>query len=138
MIDRLAAEGSLEADAIAFAKHIVESGVEVVRVRDRDEKLAPHRGETKIYDDFRAKNARKFRGFPAPENIIKAIQAAVELPYAEGKKRERELFTELASSVKAKAQQYTFFAERAAKKICLLYTSPSPRDQRGSRMPSSA
>ena len=26
----------------------------------------------------------------------------------------------------------------AVKKICLLYTSPSPRDQRGSRMPSSA
>ena len=25
-----------------------------------------------------------------------------------------------------------------SKKICLLYTSPSPRDQRGSRMPSSA
>ena len=24
------------------------------------------------------------------------------------------------------------------KKVCLLYTSPSPRDQRGSRMPSSA
>ena len=29
--------------------------------------------------------------------------------------------------------------ERLAKRyICLLYTSPSPRDQRGSRMPSSA
>ena len=27
---------------------------------------------------------------------------------------------------------------RAMKKFCLLYTSPSPRDQRGSRMPSSA
>ena len=27
---------------------------------------------------------------------------------------------------------------KGAKKICLLYTSPSPRDQRGSRMPSSA
>ena len=26
----------------------------------------------------------------------------------------------------------------ALKEICLLYTSPSPRDQRGSRMPSSA
>ena len=25
-----------------------------------------------------------------------------------------------------------------ANKVCLLYTSPSPRDQRGSRMPSSA
>ena len=31
-------------------------------------------------------------------------------------------------------------AEEQAKKVldCLLYTSPSPRDQRGSRMPSSA
>ena len=29
-------------------------------------------------------------------------------------------------------------AERAAEDACLLYTSPSPRDQRGSRMPSSA
>ena len=29
-------------------------------------------------------------------------------------------------------------ADRDPKKICLLYTSPSPRDQRGSRMPSSA
>ena len=27
---------------------------------------------------------------------------------------------------------------KAMEKICLLYTSPSPRDQRGSRMPSSA
>ena len=29
-------------------------------------------------------------------------------------------------------------AARAAARTCLLYTSPSPRDQRGSRMPSSA
>ena len=30
------------------------------------------------------------------------------------------------------------FDTLAYNKICLLYTSPSPRDQRGSRMPSSA
>ena len=29
-------------------------------------------------------------------------------------------------------------ASQGQDKICLLYTSPSPRDQRGSRMPSSA
>ena len=29
-------------------------------------------------------------------------------------------------------------SRRNAAKTCLLYTSPSPRDQRGSRMPSSA
>ena len=36
---------------------------------------------------------------------------------------------------KAKRQQE---AEARNKATCLLYTSPSPRDQRGSRMPSSA
>ena len=30
------------------------------------------------------------------------------------------------------------YSDLAAPKYCLLYTSPSPRDQRGSRMPSSA
>ena len=30
------------------------------------------------------------------------------------------------------------FSEKSDDKSCLLYTSPSPRDQRGSRMPSSA
>ena len=32
----------------------------------------------------------------------------------------------------------TELARKAVLKACLLYTSPSPRDQRGSRMPSSA
>ena len=31
-----------------------------------------------------------------------------------------------------------FFAAYLTYRACLLYTSPSPRDQRGSRMPSSA
>jgi len=31
-----------------------------------------------------------------------------------------------------------YFIETKGNKCCLLYTSPSPRDQRGSRMPSSA
>ena len=30
------------------------------------------------------------------------------------------------------------FPDASDRKVCLLYTSPSPRDQRGSRMPSSA
>ena len=34
--------------------------------------------------------------------------------------------------------QSEFKSSKINKEICLLYTSPSPRDQRGSRMPSSA
>ena len=33
---------------------------------------------------------------------------------------------------------WTHQLTRAASYLCLLYTSPSPRDQRGTRMPSSA
>src|SRR5262249_43994437 len=50
-------------------------------------------------------------------NCIKAVEAAVNLPFAEGIKRERELFLELMSSPESKAQRYFFFAEREAAKI---------------------
>ena len=42
--------------------------------------------------------------------------------------------TEFASDTPRKLDQITVRGVRG----CLLYTSPSPRDQRGSRMPSSA
>ena len=38
----------------------------------------------------------------------------------------------------ADAEQVVMIGESGGGKTCLLYTSPSPRDQRGSRMPSSA
>src|SRR5258705_262455 len=41
----------------------------------------------------------------------------VNLPFAEGLKRERELFVELLNSPESKAQRYFFFAEREAAKI---------------------
>ena len=48
-------------------------------------------------------------------------------------------FEEYESHMNAKEQQ-TMFKEMGVKTfyICLLYTSPSPRDNTGSRMPSSA
>ena len=48
---------------------------------------------------------RKARGFKAPWNIIKTVQAAVELPFDEGMKRERELFVELLTSSESAAQR---------------------------------
>ena len=44
--------------------------------------------------------------------------------------------TEVANVIDPLAGSY--FVEAETKRLCLLYTSPSPRDQRGSRMPSSA
>ena len=117
VIDAVTEEGELRRDAIAFARKVVDEKRPVKRVRDRQDMVEPYRGQTEVYDEFRKKNARKFRGFPAPENIIKAVKAAADLPYDAGKKRERELFNELQGSNAANAQKYVFFAERAVNKV---------------------
>lgn len=110
-------DGDLTEGAIAFAKKVVEEGRPLVKISEQNDKLEEARKNPAIFDEFRKANARKFRGFEAPENCIKAIEAAVNLPFADGLKRERELFMELMSGEQAKAQQYFFFAERQANKI---------------------
>ncbi len=117
VIDALAEENSLRRDAIAFARKVVDTGAPLKRVRDRDEKVAAARGKPEIFRAFRAQNARAFRGFRAPESIIKAVEASVQLPFEQGMVRERELFMELVASSESAAQRYTFFAERETAKI---------------------
>ncbi len=117
MIDALAGEETLRDDAVAFARTLIAEGKPLLRVRDRQDKVEPARGHPEIYDAFRAKNARAFRGFKAPENIIRAVEAAAELPFEAGIVRETELFMELRDSNEAQAQQAYFFAERQATRV---------------------
>ena len=72
------------------------------RSSERDDKLAEARANPGIFDEFRKANARKFRGFDAPEANIKAVEAAVAKPYAEGVLDERQLFMELMSGTQAR------------------------------------
>ena len=115
IVDCLAGEGRLREDATAFARSIV--GQPVVLVRDRQDRVDPYRGKPELFAEFRKKNARAFRGFKAPENIVRAIEAAVALPFDQGIARERALFEELESSIESQAQRYAFFAERNTSKI---------------------
>ena len=46
--------------------------------------------------------------------------------------------TAFANALSTQSEGHTNLLAVLAPNICLLYTSPSPRDQRGSRMPSSA
>ncbi len=107
----------LRAAAIAFAERAVAENLPLAKVRDRDEKLAEARGNEQLFADFRTSIARKARGFLAPEYNIQCIEAAANLPFDEGLKVERRLFTELMSGPQSGAQRYYFFAERAANKI---------------------
>jgi len=75
------------------------------------------RGNTEVFANFRKANAKKFRGFLAPEYNIRTIEAAVNLPFDEGLKVERQLFMELMKGTQSAAQRYVFFAERQVWKI---------------------
>ncbi len=114
LLDEIVGEDSLAADAIAFAKEKV--GQPVPR---SSEGKANQDGvkNPDIFDEFRAKNGRKMRGFDAPNAAIEAVKAAGEKPYAEGVKLERDLFTKLMTGTQSKAMRHYFFAERAANKI---------------------
>ncbi len=116
LLDELV-EGDLTAGAVAFAERVVAEARPLRRVRDLDDKLAPARGKPEIFAEFRKSVARQTRGFRAPEACIQAVEAAVNLPFAQGIARERELFRELLASAESKAQRYFFFAEREAAKI---------------------
>ncbi|OGL11480.1 MAG: 3-hydroxyacyl-CoA dehydrogenase [Candidatus Rokubacteria bacterium RIFCSPLOWO2_02_FULL_73_56] len=116
LVDELV-DGDLAAAGVAYAERVLAEQRPLRKIRDMDDKTGAVRGTPEVFAEFRKSVARQTRGFRAPENCIKAVEAAVALPFEEGLKRERELFLELMSSAESKAQRYIFFAEREAAKI---------------------
>ncbi len=108
---------ALRGAALAFAAKAVNDAMPRVRVRDRNELVEAHKGDERIFADFRKSIARKTRGFLAPEYNIQCIEAAANQPFEEGLKTEGKLFMELMTGPQSAAQRYYFFAERAANKI---------------------
>ena len=117
LVDEIVEEGKLRDGAIAFARKVVAEGRPLKKVRDLNDKVEAARGHPEIFADFRKANARKFRGFLAPEYNIRCIEAAVNEPFEDGLKTERRLFMELMTGPQSAAQRYAFFAERQAAKI---------------------
>lgn len=110
LVDRLAGEDSLLADAIAYANEVI--GKPVSRSSERPITVDPA-----VFDAFRKTNAKRFRGFEAPATIIDLIEQTAGKPYAEGVQAERMNFMKLIMGVQSAAQRHIFFAERKASKI---------------------
>jgi len=125
LVDRIV-EGELVQHAVAYADEVRDIRP-LPKSSERQEKLQEVRDNPAIFDEFRKANGRKFRGFEAPEANIKAVEAAVAKPYAEGVIDERNLFMGLMAGTQAKAQQYFFFAERKAAKIENIPEDTQPR-----------
>src|SRR5438034_1147622 len=82
-------DGDLTAAGVAFAEKILGDKRPLKKIRDLEDKLAAARGKPEIFAEFRKSVARQTRGFRAPENIVKAVEAAVSLPFDAGIKRAR-------------------------------------------------
>lgn len=104
-------EGEPRDIGLAYARELLEQGA---TRRPTGEMPAP------APIDFEAAIAavkKRARGQMSPVWAARAVQAACELPFAEGLKRERELFTELMNSDQREGLVHAFFAERAVAKL---------------------
>ena len=98
VVDALVEEGKLRESAIAFARKVIDTHMPLRRIRDLNDKIEAARGKPEIFEKIRKENARKFRGFEAWKSAIRAVQAAVDLPFDEGMKLERQAFLALVPS----------------------------------------
>ncbi|MET0308120.1 MAG: 3-hydroxyacyl-CoA dehydrogenase NAD-binding domain-containing protein [Sphingomonas sp.] len=110
LVDRLAGEDSLLADAVAFANEVI--GKPISRSSERPVTVDPA-----VFEAFRKTNAKRFRGFEAPATIIDLIEKTAGTPYAEGVQAERMGFMKLIMGTQSAALRHIFFAERKASKI---------------------
>ena len=108
-------QGDLLEGAIAFAKKLVAEGKGPRRIRDLTVKVD---GDPKaFFEAAKAEVAKASRGYPAPLEIVACVEAAVNLPFDEGRKEERRRFAGLVEGNESKALRHMFFAERQTTKI---------------------
>jgi 3-hydroxyacyl-CoA dehydrogenase len=115
IIDRVV-EGELLAAAVRFAREVPADtrGRKTSQVRDR---LGPADSFPDLLKAGKEQARRTRRNSLAALAVVDALEGAVTLPFDEGCKRERELFTKCFASDQAKALIHAFLAERGVSKI---------------------
>ena len=113
LIDALVPEKDLKGGALAFARQLLADGKGARRTRDLNEKVSGV--PTKLFADFRA--SHDFRGFDAPGEAVKCVEAATTMPFDQGLDFEERVFLACKDLLQSKAQRYAFFAERKTAKV---------------------
>src|SRR6185436_15043890 len=93
-------QGDLLDGALAFAKKLLAQKKGPRRIRDMTVKVD---GEPKaFFEKARAEVGKASRGFPAPLEIVACVEAAVNKPFDEGRKEERQRFAALVDGNESK------------------------------------
>ena len=107
-------EGDLLEGALAFARQCRRGKAPLKRVRDIRITLP----DAEAFFQFARNSVGALaKNFPAPLKCVDAVAAAVSMPFDEGLRYERELFTQLVLTPESRALRHAFFAERAATKV---------------------
>ena len=105
-------------ESIAFIKEMASNFEQHPKVRDKNEKMFEARGNDKVLIEANAMAAKGRKGQFAPGQIIKCVEAAINLDdFDEGLKKEGEYFLECLLHPQREAMIHIFFGESAASKI---------------------
>jgi len=114
LIDEIVQGGLLDA-AIGFAAKAVAEKRPLRRLRDERATIAGDAAA--FFEAAKDRVAKQSRGYPAPPKIVACVEAAVTMPFDEGRRFERARFEELVVTSESKAMRHAFFGERAVDKI---------------------
>ncbi|MEM7542997.1 MAG: 3-hydroxyacyl-CoA dehydrogenase NAD-binding domain-containing protein [Pseudomonadota bacterium] len=114
-VDEIAEGDDLKAAAKDYARKLIADGAKPRRLSE--ETLDGEGFDEVFFAEYRKGMMRQARGFFAPEQIVKCVEAAVSLPYEKAVAKENQLFMECMGSTHSKAQRHLFFAERAVAKV---------------------
>src|SRR5262245_3506511 len=124
LIDRVI-DGELLSEALKYLGELVESKVGPRPTKQRAVDAAGF--DSAFVQKSLAGAAKRMRGQHAPQWAADAINAAVQLPFDDGLRREAEIAREAEFSNESRALRHLFFAERAVSKVPGLPETIAPR-----------
>ncbi|KGH30281.1 3-hydroxyacyl-CoA dehydrogenase NAD-binding domain-containing protein [Comamonas testosteroni] len=117
LVDKLEEGTDPVVAGLAYARELLAQGAPLRPVSATPGRLADKAAAQAELDVLRADTAKKSRGLFSPLKIIDCVQAALDLPFAEGLKFERAQFLACIDSPQRAGLIHAFFAERETAKI---------------------
>jgi 3-hydroxyacyl-CoA dehydrogenase len=111
LVDRLGEGSDAEGAGLAYAQQLLASRAAIRRTGESP--LAPDiEGARAVLKQLAADTAKKSRGLFSPLKIVEAVEAGLDLPFAEALRNERQLFLQCIDSPQRAGLVHAFFAER--------------------------
>ncbi|WP_250530245.1 3-hydroxyacyl-CoA dehydrogenase NAD-binding domain-containing protein [Caballeronia sp. ATUFL_F1_KS4A] len=121
LVDRVGQSDDVFAEGLAFAHELIATKAAPRRTKNA-RGLADKEASVAAIAAARAETRKKSRGLLSPLKIVDCVEAALNLPFDEGLRFEREQFLECRESPQRAGLVHAFFVERETQK------SPETRD----------